>query len=134
MFESESKIRVRYADTDQMGYCYYGNYPKYYEAARTDAFRENGCSYRTLEERGYMMPVVSMSIQYKRPAHYDDLVTVKVHVKEKPGVKMKFEYETYNEQGELLNTGETTLCFVNMKTKKPCMAPQFFMETIEKYF
>ncbi|MBQ1697293.1 MAG: acyl-CoA thioesterase [Bacteroidales bacterium] len=134
MFVSESKIRVRYGDTDKMGYCYYGNYPEFYEAARSDAFRESGCSYRVLEERGYIMPVVSMSIQYKKPAFYDDLITIKVYVKEKPGVKMKFEYEAYNEQGELLNYGDTVLCFVNKATGRPCLAPDFFMDVIGKYF
>ena len=134
MFVSESKIRVRYGDTDKMGYCYYGNYPEFYEAARSDAFWESGCSYRVLEERGYIMPVVSMSIQYKKPAFYDDLITIKVYVKEKPGVKMKFEYEAYNEQGELLNYGDTVLCFVNKATGRPCLAPDFFMDVIGKYF
>ena len=99
-----------------------------------DAFRESGCSYRVLEDRGYMMPVVSMSIQYKKPAFYDDLVTIKVIVREKPGVKMKFEYEAYNEQGELLNYGDTVLCFVNKATGRPCMAPDFFMDVIGKFF
>lgn len=80
------------------------------------------------------MPVVSMSIQYKKPAFYDDLITIKVYVKEKPGVKMKFEYEAYNEQGELLNYGDTVLCFVNKATGRPCLAPDFFMDVIGKYF
>ena len=105
MFSSETQIRVRYGETDKMGYCYYGNYPLYYEAARSDAFRNSGCSYRQLEESGYMMPVVSMSINYMRPAFYDDLLTIKVYVKEMPGVKMTFFYETYNEKGELQPIG-----------------------------
>ncbi|MBR6278749.1 MAG: acyl-CoA thioesterase [Bacteroidales bacterium] len=134
MFSGETKIRVRYGETDQMGYCYYGNYPLYYEQARSDVFRNCGCSYAQLEQKGYMMPVLSMNIQYKKPAFYDDLITVKVFVKEKPGIKMKFEYQTYNEKGELLNFGETVLCFVNKETKRPCMPPVFFQEIINSYF
>lgn len=134
MFESSTQIRVRYGETDKMGYCYYGNYPMYYEAARSDVFRNCGCSYRQLEERGYMMPVISLNIDYKKPAFYDDLLTVKVYVRKKPGVKMSFDYETYNEQGELLNKGNTVLCFVNMQTNRPCMPPDFFQEIINKYF
>lgn len=134
MLTSESKIRVRYGETDKMGYCYYGNYPLYYESARSDMFRECGCSYRQLEERGYMMPVVSLKIDYKKPAFYDDLLTVKVTIPEMPGVKMRFVYETFNEAGELLNKGETVLCFVNTATQRPCMLPDFLKEILQKKF
>jgi len=134
MFTGETKIRVRYGETDKMGYCYYGNYPLYYEQARSDVFRNYGCSYRKLEENGYMMPVISMNINYKKPSFYDDLLTIKVFVRKKPGIKMSFDYETWNEKGELLNTGNTVLCFVNKNTNKPCMPPDFFQEIINKHF
>jgi acyl-CoA thioester hydrolase len=134
MFFGQTQIRVRYGETDKMGYCYYGNYPLYYEQARSDVFRSCGCSYRQLEENGYMMPVISLNINYKKPAFYDDLITVKVFVREKPGVKMKFEYECYNQKGDLLNSGETVLCFVNKKTGRPSLPPEFFQEIIDKNF
>ncbi|MCQ2375572.1 MAG: acyl-CoA thioesterase [Salinivirgaceae bacterium] len=134
MFVHEFQLRVRYGETDQMGYCYYGNYPAFYEQARSDAFRKECCSYAELERQGYMMPVLSMHIDYKKPAHYDDLITIRVTVKKRPSVKMEFFYETFNEQGELLNTGSTTLCFVNKATGRPCQVPPPFQPIIEKYF
>lgn len=134
MFTGETKIRVRYGETDKMGYCYYGNYPEYFEAARSDVFRQSGCSYRELEEMGYIMPVISLTVNYKKPAHYDDLLTIKVYVRKRPEIKMHFEYETYNEEGELLNTGTTTLCFVNTKTGRPSLPPQKFQDVLDKYF
>lgn len=134
MFCGQTQIRVRYGETDKMGYCYYGNYPLYYEQARSDVFRECGCSYAELEKNGFMMPVISLNINYKKPAFYDDLITVKVYVKQKPTVRMTFEYECFNQNGELLNSGETVLCFVNKKTGRPSMPPDFFQEIINKYF
>lgn len=134
MFVHEEKIRVRYAETDQMGYVYYGNYAAYYEVARTEMLRKTGFSYKELEEMGVMMPVLEMNIQYNQPAKYDELLTVKVIIKEKPAVRIKFDYEVYNEKGALLNTGNTQLVFVDMARNRPCKAPDVFMKKMEPYF
>lgn len=134
MFAHEEKVRVRYAETDQMGYVYYGNYATYYEVARTEMLRKTGFSYKELEEMGVMMPVLEMNIKYHQPAKYDDLLTIRVIIKEKPSVRIKFDYEVYNEQGVLLNTGMTQLVFVDMKRNRPCRAPEVFMKKMEPYF
>lgn len=134
MFVHEEKVRVRYAETDQMGYVYYGNYAAYYEVARTEMLRKTGFSYRELEDMGVMMPVLDMSIKYHQPAKYDELLTIKVIIKEKPSVRIKFDYEVYNENGDLLNTGMTQLVFVDMKRNRPCRAPEVFMEKMTPYF
>ena len=134
MLTSETKIRVRYGETDQMGYVYYGNYPLYYEVARTDMIRKIGWTYSEMEKSGVMMPVASLNVKYIRPAFYDEELTVKVTVKNKPTKKMEFEYEVYNEKGKLINTGNTTLVFVDMKTGKPTNPPSLFTEKINKYF
>lgn len=134
MLTTETKIRVRYGETDQMGYVYYGNYPLYYEVARTDMIRKIGWTYSQMEKSGVMMPVASLNVKYLRPAYYDNNLTVKVTVKNLPTKKMEFEYEVFNEQGKLINTGNTTLVFVNMKTGKPTNPPKEFMEKIREYF
>lgn len=134
MFVHEEKVRVKYAETDQMGYVYYGNYATYYEVARTEMLRKTGFSYKELEEMGVMMPVLEMNIKYHQPAKYDDLLTIRVIIKEKPSVRIKFDYEVYNEQGVLLNTGMTQLVFVDMKRNRPCRAPEVFMKKMEPYF
>ncbi len=134
MLTTETKIRVRYGETDQMGYVYYGNYPLYYEVARTDMIRKIGWTYGKMEKSGVMMPVVSLNVKYIRPALYDDELTVKVTVKKYPTTKMEFEYEVFNEQNKLINTGNTTLVFVNMKTGKPTNPPEEFIEKLNKHF
>ncbi|MCF6365115.1 MAG: acyl-CoA thioesterase [Bacteroidales bacterium] len=134
MLQTETKIRVRYGETDQMGYVYYGNYPLYYEVARTDMIRKIGWTYSQMEKNGVMMPVASMNVKYLRPAYYDDELTVKVTVKKMPTKKMEFEYEVFNEQNKLINTGNTTLVFVDMKTGRPTNPPEEFTNKIKVYF
>lgn len=134
MYIYEHKLRVRYAETDQMGYVYYGNYAAFYEIARTEMLRNTGMTYRELEEMGVMMPVLEMNTKYMQPAKYDDLLTIKVIIKEKPNVRLKFEYEIYNEAGTLLNLGMTQLVFVDMQRNRPCKAPEVFMEKMAPYF
>lgn len=134
MFISETQVRVRYGETDQMGYVYYGNYAQYYEVARVEALRALGMSYKSLEESGIMLPVISFSIRYVKPAFYDDFITIKTTIKEIPSVRIQFIYESYNEQGDLLNTGETTLVFINRQNNKPCLAPKEFVGLLKKYF
>lgn len=135
MYQSEVQIRVRYAETDQMGYVYYGNYASYFEVARTEAFRRAGIHYKTMEENGVMMPVLELKCKYIRPARYDDLLTIKLFVRNKPkGSRILFEYETYNEAGDLLNIGETTMVFVAMEKNKPVPVPQNILDVLEPYF
>src|SRR3954462_7997031 len=97
MLSHEIQVRVRYSETDQMSYVYYGNYAVYLEVARVETFRKIGFSYKALEEAGVMMPVLEYKTKYIRPARYDDLLTIKVMVKTNPGVRIHFEYEIYNE-------------------------------------
>lgn len=134
MYISETTIRVRYAETDKMGYVYYGNYNQYYEVGRVEALRQLDYSYKKMEEDGIMLPVYTCNIKYLKPAFYDDLLVIKTSIKEMPRVKMIFEYEIFNQKNELLNIGSTTLVFVNIKTNKPCMAPLFLLEKIKIYF
>jgi acyl-CoA thioester hydrolase len=134
MFVSETKIRVRYAETDQMGYVYYGNYAQYYEVARVEALRDVNLSYKQFEEQGIMMPVLHLSCKYIKPAFYDDLLTIKTIIKKMPGVRIEFLYEIYNEKGILLNEGETTLICIDMKTQRPCGAPLNLLEALKPFF
>jgi len=134
MFVFEHKIRIRYAETDQMGYVYYGNYASFYEVARTEMLRQTGISYKELEDRGVMLPVIELHTRYFQPARYDDLITIRTTIRERPNVRIKFEYEIFNEQGDLLNSGMTQLVFVDIEKNKPCKAPQVFQEKMNVYF
>jgi acyl-CoA thioester hydrolase len=135
MFESEVQIRVRYAETDQMGYVYYGNYAAYYEVARTEVFRKLGIHYKEMEATGTMMPVLELKCKYIRPAKYDDLLTIRLQVKHKPhGTRIKFEYEVYNEEQTLLNVGETTMVFVDMKSGRPTAIPELIHQKLDAYY
>jgi len=134
MYTFETKVRVRYAETDQMGYVYYGNYATFYEVGRVELFRSLGFSYKALEESGIMLPVMELHSRFLKPARYDEEITVKVYLKEKPSVKIRFYYDLFNQGGELLNSGSTTLVFVDMKRNKPCMAPRDFMERVQAHF
>ena len=134
MYSHDVQIRVRYADTDQMGYVYYGNYAAYYEVARVESFRHLGFAYKKLEEAGVMMPVLEMNSKYILPAMYDDLLTVRVSIPELPKVRIKYLYEVRNEEGSLLNQGETTLAFINMESGRPVRMPEVMAELLKPYF
>jgi len=135
MYESTTEIRVRYGETDQMGYLYYGNYALYYEVGRAEAIRQLGFTYRELEEMGIMMPVVDLHSQYFRPALYDNLITVKTILKELPEAhKIQFHSELYNEQQQLLNKGVTTLVFYDPKTKQKVNMPEELMDRLQPFF
>lgn len=134
MVEHEIQVRVRYAETDQMGYVYYGNYATYFEVARVETFRHLGFSYKSMEQAGIMMPVLEYKTKYIKPAKYDDLLTIKVKIRNKPTVRITFEYEVYNEENVLLNCAETMLVFVNTQTGKPSFPPAFFEEIMKPFF
>jgi acyl-CoA thioester hydrolase len=134
MYQFETQIRVRYAETDQMGYVYYGNYAMYYEIARVECLRALGYSYKQLEESGVMMPVLENHSTYFRPAKYDDLLTIKLTIPRKPGVKIEFTYDFYNEAGDHLHHGKTILAFVNKDSGRPCRPPQVMQDLFAPFF
>uniref|UniRef100_UPI00404A4D12 acyl-CoA thioesterase n=1 Tax=Fulvivirga sp. TaxID=1931237 RepID=UPI00404A4D12 len=134
MYQFDTQIRVRYADTDQMGYVYYGNYSRYYEIARVESLRNLGLTYRELEEMGVMMPVLENHSTYKAPALYDELLTVRTIVSEMPGVRIKFNYEITNESNKLIHLGETLLVFVDMKSGRPCRMPDHMAKALSPFF
>jgi acyl-CoA thioester hydrolase len=130
MREYQFQVRVRYAETDQMGVVYHGNYAQYFEMGRVEWLRNMGVSYKWMEENGVMLPVVALSMNYKKPARYDDLLTVKTILKSQTSVKIEFDYEIYNENGELLTTGYSMLVFVDIKTGRPILPPSYVLEKI----
>ena len=134
MYKSETHIRVRYSETDQMQYVYYGNYASYYEVARVESLRQLGLSYKELEAMGVIMPVLENHSEFLAPALYDELLKIVVTIHEKPTVRIRFHYEIFNEQEKLIHRGETLLAFVNQKTGRPCRPPEAFQKVLVPYF
>jgi len=134
MLIHSTKIRVRYGETDQMGYMYYGNYAQFYEVGRVELLRSLGMTYESMEASGIMMPVLEIKCKYLKPALYDQEITVKVIIEKMPGIRIHFNYELYNEQEELINIGETTLVFVDMVKNKPCHPSQEFLNKVKQFF
>lgn len=127
----EIQIRVRYGETDQMGVVYHGNYALYLEMGRIEWLRKLGISYKNMEENGVMLPVVSLNINYKKSAVYDDVIHVKTKLKTMPTAKIEFEYEITNESGDILTLASTTLVFIDMKTNRPIKAPEYILNAIK---
>lgn len=127
MLSQDCKIRVWYKHTDQMAICHHSNYICYYEAARSEFLRELGMSFAEVERRGIMMPILEVRSKYHRPACFDELLTVRIILKEMPAARIDFHYEIYNEQGQLINTGMTQLGFIHSDTRRPCRCPQWFL-------
>jgi len=134
MFISEVQVRVRYAETDQMGYVYYGNYAAYFEVGRVEALRAIGFSYKKLESSGILLPVMNFAIDYLKPAYYDEMLTIKTSIPVLPTARILFEYETYNEKDVLINKANTTLVFIDRESNRPCKPPQDFIEAIKGYY
>lgn len=134
MLIHSTKIRVRYGETDQMGYMYYGNYAQFYEVGRVEILRSLGMTYESMEASGIMMPVLELKCKYIKPALYDQEITVKVIIEKMPGIRIHFNYELYNEQEELINVGETTLVFVDMVKNKPCLPSVEFLNKVKPFF
>jgi acyl-CoA thioester hydrolase len=135
MLEAETKIRVRYGETDQMGYAYYGIYAQYYEVGRVETMRRLGFSYKDVEDRGILMPVADFSISYKKPAFYDDELTLVTALRQRPGpVRLCFDYTCLNQHGTLLNTGQVTLVTLDKKTGKMCRLPDWFEAALDRFF
>jgi acyl-CoA thioester hydrolase len=134
MYTSETTVRVRYGETDQMGYVYYGFYAMYYEVARVESLRKLGLTYKSLEAQGIIMPVLENKSKYIAPAYYDDLLRIVCVVRERPGVRIRFNYEIFNEENKLIHVGETLLVFVDRRTSKPCPLPQAMEKVLEPFF
>lgn len=134
MMTSQTQIRVRYGETDQMGVVYHGNYALYFEQARTEALRQIDITYKSLEEFGVMMPVVSLHTDFKRSAKYDDLLTIKSYLRELPTAKIVLDYEVFNEEGLLLATGNSTLVFMDKQTNRPVRCPEHLYQKFNAFF
>ncbi len=134
MYQSRTTVRVRYGETDQMGYVYYGVYAMYYEVARVESLRQLGMTYKEIESMGVIMPVLENKSRYLAPGRYDELLTIVTTIREKPGVKIRFEYEIFNQDERLIHQGETLLAFVNQKTNRPCRPPEEMEKVLAPYF
>ncbi|NBT86768.1 MAG: acyl-CoA thioesterase [Flavobacteriaceae bacterium] len=130
--KTTTEIRVRYGETDQMGFVYYGNYALYLEQGRTDWLRKMGLSYKELEAQNILLPVTQFSINYHAPGRYDDLLLIETTLVKMPGVKIQFSYAIFNEDQKQLITAETTLAFVDKNTMKITPAPEYLIEAIAK--
>ncbi len=132
LFKNTTSVRVRYGETDQMGYCYYGNYAQFFEVGRVEALRDLGMSYKQMEEEGILLPVRNYSVEYLKPAKYDDLLTIVTYVVKVEGTRITFDYEIFNEENKQLAKATTTLVFVNKSSMRPCSPPENFMQILEK--
>ena len=124
MYKTQTKLRPRYAETDQMGVVYYGNYPQYFEVGRVEALRELNLSYKDMEASGVMMPVLELKVRYVQPALYDEEITIVTTINELPKSRITFEHEIFDSKGKLLTTGSVQLVFVDMITKRPRRCPE----------
>ena len=127
----EIEIRVRYGETDQMGVVYHGHYAQYFEIGRVEWLRKFGVSYKQMEDEGVMLPVISLSINYKKSARYDDLIKVKTQLVKLPSATIEFNYEITNESGEILTTGNTTLVFIDINRNRPTRCPQYLLDKLQ---
>ncbi|HEY8934451.1 MAG TPA: thioesterase family protein [Cyclobacteriaceae bacterium] len=134
MYQSTTTVRVRYGETDQMGYVYYGFYAMYYEVARVESLRQLGVTYKEIEAMGVIMPVLENKSRYVVPARYDELLTIVTTVREKPGVRIKFEYEIFNEENKLIHQGETLLAFVDKNSNRPRRPPEQMEKVLAPFF
>ena len=134
MIENNFDIRVRYSDTDQMGYVYYGRYANFYEIARVELFRKLGFTYSQLEEEGIGMPVIQMETKFIIPAKYDEIIKINIQIKKIPSAKILFHYRLYNKKSNLINTATTLLTFIDLQTKKAVRTPKKLLEIINNNF
>ncbi len=134
MYCFSTQTRIRYGETDQMGYCYYGNYALFLEIGRVETLRAIGMSYKTLEDMQILLPVLELNIKYFKPSFYDDLITIKTTISRLPKVRIHFSYEILNENKELLTKAETTLVFVSKENMKPIQCPDSLTKLLKPYF
>ncbi|MEM8524289.1 MAG: thioesterase family protein [Bacteroidota bacterium] len=135
MYTHQFQKRVRYAETDKMGYLYYGHYAKYYEIGRVEMLRSLGISYQAMEdEHKVMLPVMSLQSRFVRPAYYDELLNIKTTLRHLPEKTITFHVEIFNSKNKLVNGGSVKLCFVDMETNKTVAAPEFLLEQLRPHF
>ncbi len=134
MYKSETTVRVRYGETDQMGYVYYGIYAMYYEVARVESLRQLGLTYKEIEAMGIIMPVLENRSRFIAPGRYDEELRIVTTLREKPSVRIKFEYEIFNSENTLIHQGETSLAFVDKVTNRPCRPPEAMQKVLEPFF
>lgn len=134
MFVHETTLRVRYGETDRMGYVYYGDYAEFFEVGRVEALRSLGFPYKRIEDEGVMLPVHDLSVRYHQPALYDDLLTIRTRITALPTVRIVFEYDVLNATGVLLTEASTTLVFVDRASMRPCRAPLALVEALRPSF
>ena len=135
MLDFTTEIRVRYADTDQMQFVYNGKYSEYFEVGRTEMMRSFGLPYRTLEINGYMLPVLEVSVKYKNPAHYDDLLFIRAFVPTFPLLKVHIDYTIHQGEGKVLVAeGFTEHVFMKKDNKKAVRPPEFFINAIKPFY
>ncbi|MCU0358335.1 MAG: acyl-CoA thioesterase [Cyclobacteriaceae bacterium] len=134
MYQAETSVRVRYGETDQMGYVYYGYYAMYYEVARVEALRRLGLTYKEIEGMGIIMPVLENHSRFLLPGKYDELLRIVTTIREKPGVRITFHYDIHNEENTLIHQGKTVLAFVDQRTGRPCRPPEAMMRVLEPFF
>ncbi|MEM9679761.1 MAG: thioesterase family protein [Bacteroidota bacterium] len=130
---NETRIRVRYGETDQMGVVYHANYANYFEVGRTEWLRQFGITYKSMEAQGIMLPVISLNINYKSSARYDEMLKVKTKLKKMPTASIEFDYELLDENENLLATGNTILAFIDMSTNRPTRCPKYLLDKLQNY-
>ena len=128
----ETKLRVRYAETDRMGYCYYGNFAAYFEVGRVESLRQLGITYKQMEDQGVILPVLDYQIKYVKPAYYDEELRIETTIDKVEGARIHFSYATYNEKNEKLNQASTTLVFVDAQSKRPINPPAYLKDALAK--
>jgi len=134
MYTCDVTLRIRYGETDQMGYVYYGRYAEFFEIGRTELIRKLGFTYKDFEARGILLPVVSMIVKYVRPAVYDDLITIQTTLKKLPTARIVFYYQIFDEAGTLINEAECHLVFTDSATRKPARPPEALMQALQPFF
>ena len=135
MYRHSYEKRVRYGETDQMGFLYYGNYPLLYEIGRVEAIRALGVSYKDLETKyNIMMPVLSVESRYLKPAYYDELIRIDTILSEMPSKMVNFDFEIFNPSNECIHKACVKLFFVNMITNKRVSMPQILTDKLLPYF
>jgi acyl-CoA thioester hydrolase len=134
MYRSETTVRVRYGETDQMGYVYYGIYAMYYEVARVESLRQLGLTYKEIEAMGIIMPVLENRSKFLAPGRYDEVLRIVTTLREKPSVRIKFEYDIFNSENTLIHRGETSLAFIDKLTNRPRRPPDAMQKVLEPFF
>jgi acyl-CoA thioester hydrolase len=135
MYRNDTQVRVRYGETDQMGYLYYGQYATYFEVGRVETIRSLGLSYKEMEEvHGIWLPVVSLETRYVRPAFYDDLLTLRTEIRRMPDTHIVFHTDVLNPQGKLCAAGRVRLCFFDARLKKVVPSPDYLLQALQAFF